>query len=183
MGKKLGELKLKVTFRRGLSRAHERLASQDQHVNEVMEILHTIHDTLSTGDTTAFENWQSGDDIDNGSSDDSDDDYYGKHNAHGGGRFSHDGMAGGSLGSSSEMQVHQRRGSTASKRHSGSSFIDDIKNYRRNKDQLHRRGRGAMQWKIPRTMAWMKHKTEHAAEKVKDSFSHSEREPDVDTEV
>jgi len=179
MGKKLGELRLKVTFWRGLSRAHHRLASQDMNVSEVMETLHTIHDTHDTGDMVALQSWQGGDDNANDSSDDSDDDSHHKAN----GRFSHDGIGGDSFGPSNEMQGRQRRGSTSSKRHSGSSFIDDIKSYRRNKDQLHRRGRGAMQWKIPRTMAWMKHKTEHAAEKVKDSFHHADRQPDVETEV
>ncbi len=181
MGKKVGELKVKVTFWRGLSRAHYRLASQDENVSEVLEVLQTLHDTRDTDEMVGNKGWQGGNDGDHDDdSEDSDDG--GESNTHG--RFSHDGAGThGHHDGDTETQGGLRRLSTSSKRNSGTSFIDDIKNYRRNKDQLHRQGRGAMQWKIPRTMAWMKHKTEHAAEKVKDKLHHSERVPDVETEV
>jgi len=191
MGTKLGELRVKVTFWRGLGRAHHRLAARDFTVGEIMDVIQAVHDTHDTEVTVGTHGWQGGDDGEHDDSDnDSDDTGRGHGHGHGHGnshgRFSTDGASttgGYDERHDTQSSANARRGSTESKRHSGSSFISDIKNYRRNKDQLHRQGRGAMQWKVPRTMAWMKHKTEHAAEKVRDQFHHSERQPGIETEV
>lgn len=53
--------------------------------------------------------------------------------------------------------------------------VDQIKDYKKHSKQLHRRNRGVMQWKGPRTLAWMKHIAERGENKVEGLFKHSER--------
>jgi len=61
--------------------------------------------------------------------------------------------------------------------------IDQIKDYKEHKKQLHRQNRGMMQWKGPRTLQWMKHKVDHAEEAIVSKFKHSERDTGIETEV
>lgn len=49
--------------------------------------------------------------------------------------------------------------------------------------QMHRRHRGIMQLKGPRTAKWLQHKAEEGIGKVEGVFEHGEREPGVETEV
>ncbi|KAL8826896.1 MAG: hypothetical protein Q9191_003519, partial [Dirinaria sp. TL-2023a] len=60
--------------------------------------------------------------------------------------------------------------------------IDQVKDYKKHSDQLHRSQRGLMQWKGARTGAWMKTKLEHGKDHLKSSFQHHDREPGVETE-
>lgn len=52
---------------------------------------------------------------------------------------------------------------------------DQITDYKKNAKQLHRRNRGAMQWKGPRTLAYLKHLAERGENKVEGLFKHSEK--------
>ena len=61
--------------------------------------------------------------------------------------------------------------------------IDQVKDYSKHSDQLHRRQRGLMQWKGARTADWMKTKLEHGKDHLKSNFQHHDRQPGVETEV
>lgn len=61
--------------------------------------------------------------------------------------------------------------------------IDQVKDYKKHSDQLHRSQRGLMQWKGARTGAWMKTKLEHGKDHLKSNLQHHDREPGVETEV
>lgn len=61
--------------------------------------------------------------------------------------------------------------------------VDQIKDYKSNAKQLHRKNRGIMQWKAPRTLDWMKTKAERVEHRAQGLFSHHQREADIETEV
>ena len=61
--------------------------------------------------------------------------------------------------------------------------IDQLKDYKTHREQLHRGHRGLMQWKGARTAEWMKTKLEHGKTHLTNNFKHHDREPDVETEV
>ena len=61
--------------------------------------------------------------------------------------------------------------------------IDQVKDYKKHSDQLHRSQRGLMQWKGARTADWMKTKLEHGKDHLKSNFQHHDREPGIETEV
>lgn len=52
---------------------------------------------------------------------------------------------------------------------------DQIMDYKKNAKQLHRSNRGAMQWKGPRTLAYLKHLAERGENKVEGLFKHNEK--------
>ena len=62
-------------------------------------------------------------------------------------------------------------------------ILEPFKGYNKHKDQLHRRHRGIMQWQVPRTMQWTKHKLENAVHGVTGVFEHHGREPGIETET
>lgn len=62
--------------------------------------------------------------------------------------------------------------------------IDAVKDYKKHAKQLHRSNRGAMQWKGPRTLAYMKHLAERGQGKVGRMFKHGEGgSTGIETEV
>ncbi|KAF7561824.1 hypothetical protein G7046_g2304 [Stylonectria norvegica] len=61
--------------------------------------------------------------------------------------------------------------------------IDQIRDYKRRDKGLHRRHRGIMQWKAPRTAKWIKHKMDKVENSVTDLFEHSSKQPGIETEV
>lgn len=61
--------------------------------------------------------------------------------------------------------------------------VDQIKDYRKKEQGLHRRHRGIMQWKTPRTAKWVKHKVEAAGDKVSSVFDRHTGQAGVETEV
>ncbi|KAF2710409.1 hypothetical protein K504DRAFT_377218 [Pleomassaria siparia CBS 279.74] len=62
--------------------------------------------------------------------------------------------------------------------------IDEIRDYKQHSKQLNRKNRGAMQWKGPRTLKWMKHVTQRAENKVEGLFKHGDRSSGgIETEV
>ncbi|KAF4534871.1 Meiotically up-regulated gene 190 protein [Lasiodiplodia theobromae] len=171
---KVGTVALRVTFWSGLSGYHVPLASKDPNIAQVMEVLDTAHDNdemdFDIGDGGSSSSSSSS------SSDDSDDESgYGK---------AVDGdvtpttsasrCSGESAGSSrsDSLSKNGKRGLAAS-----------VKEYKKNRKHLHRKNRGLMQWKGPRTLQWMKHKVEHGEKRVETLFKHQEREPGIETEV
>ena len=62
--------------------------------------------------------------------------------------------------------------------------LDQVREYKQHSKQLHRRNRGVMQWKAPRTAAWMKHVAQRGQTKVANVFKHGERNGQgIETEV
>lgn len=49
-------------------------------------------------------------------------------------------------------------------------LVDQVKEYKKNAKQLHRRERGAMQWKGPRTLVYLKHLARRGENKVEHLF-------------
>ncbi|KAG9256071.1 uncharacterized protein F5Z01DRAFT_619189 [Emericellopsis atlantica] len=61
--------------------------------------------------------------------------------------------------------------------------IDQAKDYKRREQGLHRQHRGLMQWKIPRTAKWVKHKAESVGDKVEGVFDRKTGQTGIETEV
>ncbi|KAF1980890.1 hypothetical protein K402DRAFT_343531 [Aulographum hederae CBS 113979] len=82
---------------------------------------------------------------------------------------------GGSSSSSSSSDSSSDNEEDSELQHDGHRGpIDQIKEYNANKKQLHRRERGYMQWKVPRTLHWVKGKAERAEKKATSLFKHHE---------
>ena len=62
-------------------------------------------------------------------------------------------------------------------------LVDKYRERRRDQKVQHRRHRGVMQFRIPRTAQWAKHKGERVQDKVAGLFKHHTREAGVETEV
>ncbi|MCJ1406633.1 hypothetical protein MMC19_000699 [Ptychographa xylographoides] len=75
-------------------------------------------------------------------------------------------------GDDEELQTSGKRGP-----------IDQIKDYKDNRKQLHRQQRGIMQYKGARTLKWMKTKVDHGKDHIANTFHHHERDPGIETEV
>ncbi|KHN96842.1 meiotically up-regulated protein [Metarhizium album ARSEF 1941] len=62
-------------------------------------------------------------------------------------------------------------------------LIDQLRDYKRRDKALHRQHRGLMQWKVPRTARWMRHKIGRVEESVSGLFDHHNKQPGIETEV
>ncbi|KAF2831902.1 hypothetical protein CC86DRAFT_339940 [Ophiobolus disseminans] len=167
-GDKVGEIELTLTFWSGLSGYHEKFAKGDKHMGQVMEVLDVAndqewsdwdndsddgdspHDSAKPGITSNSNN-------DSNSSDSSDSD------ADSTSDFLPDFLQKDKK-SSSKLSEDGKRG-----------VLDQVKDYKASAKQLHRKNRGAMQWKGPRTLAWMKHVGDRGKAKVGGLFKHHER--------
>lgn len=66
----------------------------------------------------------------------------------------------------------------------GRGPIRKLKEYKDSGKPLRRRNKGIMQWKGPRTLAWMKHVGERGKRKMGNIFHHHERDgTGIETEV
>lgn len=153
-GDKVGEIELTMAFWSGLSGYHTPLAKKDDHIGDVMEVLDTCHDN----DEMDWDDGSGDAASDSSSSSDSD---------------------------SSFVPSILKRSSKSSLDSDGKrGTVDQVREYKKNSKQLHRRNRGVMQWKGPRTVAWMKHLAEKGEGKVEGLFKHSEGSGGgVETEV
>lgn len=61
--------------------------------------------------------------------------------------------------------------------------LDQLRDYRRRDKALHRQHRGIMQWKVPRTARWVKHKMERVGDGVSGLFDHHSKQEGIETEV
>ncbi|KAF2108948.1 hypothetical protein BDV96DRAFT_586265 [Lophiotrema nucula] len=160
-GEKVGEIEVTMTFWSGLSGYHQALTKKDRHLGDVMEVLDVSHDAVEDdwGDSEQAELQP---DTDTSSSSSSDDDsvlkpkFLKKKNK-----------------TDSSLEEDGNRGT-----------MEQIREYKSHSKQLHRKNRGMMQWKGPRTLAWMKHLAERGENKVEGLFKHGERGgAGVETEV
>lgn len=146
-GEPLGEIEISLTFWSGLSGYHQPLAKKDRHTGDVLQVLDTCNDNDDM-------DWDNGDESDNNddssSSDDSEDSSFVP------------GILHRSTGSS--LDSDGKRG-----------LVDQVREYKRNSKQLHKRNRGAMQWRGPRTLAYLKHLAERGENKVEGLFKHNDR--------
>ncbi|KAL7943272.1 hypothetical protein V8C42DRAFT_330214 [Trichoderma barbatum] len=63
------------------------------------------------------------------------------------------------------------------------SPVDQVRDYKRRDKALHRQHRGLMQWKVPRTAKWVKHKVDKVENSVTGMFDHRSKEAGIETEV
>jgi hypothetical protein len=158
-GDKVGEIELTLTFWSGLSGYHEKFAKGDRHMGQVMEVLDVAND----------QEWSDWDDSDgpedhasskpgitsnnhNDTSDsDSDSDFL------------------------PDFLQKDKKSSSKLEEDGSRGVIEQVKDYKASAKQLHRKNRGAMQWKGPRTLAWMKHVGDRGKAKVGGLFRHHER--------
>lgn len=155
-GDKIGEIEVTLTFWSGLSGYHGAIAKKDRNVADVMEILDTCHDN----DEMDWDDGHEDGKDDTSSSSDSDSD---------------SSLLPSFLSSKTNSSLGEdgKRGT-----------VDQIKDYKAHSKQLHRKNRGMMQWKGPRTLAWMKHLAERGEDKVEGIFKHGERGGQgIETEV
>ncbi|KAE9993385.1 hypothetical protein EG327_005372 [Venturia inaequalis] len=166
-GEKMGEITLTLTLWRGLSGYHDSLARKDSNIADVMEVLDCAHDEneidpskngLDGGSTTTSST--SGSSSSSDSSDEEDGEALSTRKA----TFRD--------GASSDLSTDGKRGP-----------VGQIKDYKTHRKQLHRKNRGLMQWKGPRTVKWAKDKVVHAEQRITGLFGHHERESGIETEV
>lgn len=194
-GTKVGELNVTVHFYRGLGSWHGGLAKKNADVATVMECLVTARDNGLLGEHGCLvgdSEWLAQRDDKRGRGSHH---HHGLHHAHndehpassdsGSDSEGTNGTADGASidGADGSASIAKADHENASSSKSPSGIINEIKEYKRHKEQLHRRHRGIMQWQGPRTVKWMKSKAEHVGEKIGGIFEHSEREPGVETEV
>ncbi|KAG5931979.1 hypothetical protein E4U53_001532 [Claviceps sorghi] len=153
-GERVGTLRMRVTFWAGMGQAHARWASRNQHTRDVVEVIDTARDNLDQGKREK----QVGVVDDEYASSDSDSSEAGDEGDEG------DEVPDGSA-------EHEQ------------GVVDRVRSYRRRDKALHRQHRGLMQWKIPRTARWMKHKMGKVEESVAGFFDHQGKQPGIETEV
>lgn len=184
IGEKVGTLNVRVTFWRGLGLWHGKLAKKNPDVSNVMECLvvardhnlfgeqvHLVGDSEWLTSRGKHESLDDADDVgDSGSDSGSDSD---------GNTI----QTSKTDGSDRQMQKSKANNEHAVSERSSGGIIGKVKDFKEHQEQLHRRQRGMMQWKGPRTIKWLKGKAEHAGDKVKGIFEHSDRQPGVETEV
>ncbi|KAF2090665.1 hypothetical protein K490DRAFT_61988 [Saccharata proteae CBS 121410] len=167
---KVGTLQLKLTFWSGLSGYHEKLAAKDANLGQVMEVLAVAHDNdemeFDVGPGGASTDDEDGDNEKNDDDTDSDE-------------------SDGQMTPTTTSTMTDRSNSTSSdlSKNGERGMVDSIRDYKSSWKQLHRRNRGLMQWKGPRTLKWMKHKVQHGEQKVESLFQHNERDPGLETEA
>ncbi|KAM0701497.1 hypothetical protein Q7P35_011859 [Cladosporium inversicolor] len=167
-GTKVGTIKLKLKFWSGLGQAHSSWANKDPDLKNVMEVLETARDNLNeeqAGERAGVVHNESdteshaGRDDDDSSTDDDSDNEHRKR----------------SKGDTKNGDEDAHKDSQG--------FIDQYRERRRDQRAEHRRHRGVMQFRIPRTARWAMHKGERVQDKVAGIFKHHTREPGIETEV
>jgi hypothetical protein len=163
-GEKIGSIKLTLRFWSGLGQAHSKWANKDPDLKNVVEVLETARDNLDEQeagekagviqDESDTESHGGSDDNDSSTDDDSD----------------------------SERRRNTKR-DTRESNDSSQGLADQYREKRQEKKGEHRRHRGVMQFRLPRTARWAMHKGERVQDKVAGIFKHHTREPGVETEV
>ena len=165
-GEKVGTIKLKLRFWSGLGQSHSSWTNKDPDMKNVMEVLETARDNLDEQEATekrgvvhneSDDDSHAGRDDDDSSTDDDDSD-----------------------------DEHQKKpnGDTKNGEDKDSQgLVDQYRERRKDQRAEHRRHRGVMQFRIPRTARWAMHKGERVQDKVAGIFKHHTREPGVETEV
>jgi len=159
-GEKFGTIELKLKFWRGLSGYHLRLAKKDPNVEDVMEVLDCANDVDNNQGMEDDDNSSS---IDSSSSDSDDDNILEKTGKQ---------YKSKCIESSDDLESDGKRG-----------VVDQLQDYKKHKQQLHRRNRGLMQWKAPRTLKWMQRKLDRGEKKISGVLDHDDTGSGIETEV
>ncbi|KAF2725521.1 hypothetical protein K431DRAFT_290643 [Polychaeton citri CBS 116435] len=184
-GEKVGTITLKLTFWAGMGMAHSRWASKDENLKNVVEILDTARDNLEEEETArkagiVDEDVSSSSDEEE-DSDSSDNNEASKHSKVHGKKTN--GMKGdASLSDNDKDSKHDSDVPDGSEGHR-QGLVDQMRSYKKHEKGLHRRNRGLMQWKVPRTAKWMKHKLDKVEDGITGAFEHKGRQPGIETEV
>ncbi|KAK5133110.1 hypothetical protein LTR08_008220 [Meristemomyces frigidus] len=175
-GEQVGSITIKLTFWSGLGGAHSRWARKSQDLKDVVEVLNCSRDNMES-ELASKEGRGVDEDFssDSSSSDSSGDE--GEEERNGIGRPD------GEISAEGEGDGEGAQRSASGGGKSEQSIVDRAKDYKKQLKSAHRRNRGIMQWKLPRTAEFAVHKAEHAGAKVKGIFKHHAREPGVETEV
>ncbi|KAF1949613.1 hypothetical protein CC80DRAFT_256363 [Byssothecium circinans] len=156
-GEKVGEIELTMTFWSGLSGYHSPLAKKDRHIADVMEVLDTCNDNddmdWDDGSGSGSNSSNSGSNADDSSSSSSSSD-----------------------DESSFVPSVFKRNSSGLDSDGKRGTVDQIREYKAHSKQLHRKNRGLMQWKGPRTLAYVKHLAKRGENKVGGLFGHGKNE-------
>ena len=162
-GTKVGTIKLKLKFWSGLGQAHSTWANKDPDLRNVMEVLETARDNLDeehAGERAGVVHNESdtesraGRDEEDSSTDDD-----------------------------SDNESRKESGGDDNAHENSQRLVDQYRKKRRDQRAEHRRHRGVMQFRIPRTARWAMHKGERVQDKVAGIFKHHTREPGIETEV
>lgn len=184
----LGTIAVTVQFRRGLGPYHQRLASKNNAIQDVWEVLNTAMDNKEINNAM-IEDMDTAED--SSSSESSDDE--GNTDSTGGLRKQ--------VKTAFKNKAPFGNGGNED---SGATPFKQLQEYNDHSDQLHRHHRGLMQWKVrtryppvvrwrssthsprmqgARTAKWMKSKVADSTAQVTDSLKHHNRDPDVEKEV
>ncbi|KAI4139575.1 MAG: hypothetical protein LQ341_004169 [Variospora aurantia] len=163
----LGTIAVTVQFRRGLGPYHQRLASKNNAIQDVWEVLNTAMDNKEINNAM-IEDMDTAED--SSSSESSDDE--GNTDSTGGLRKQ--------VKTAFKNKAPFGNGGNED---SGATPFKKLQEYNDHSDQLHRHHRGLMQWKGARTAKWMKSKVADSTAQVTDSLKHHNRDPDVEKEV
>jgi hypothetical protein len=161
-GENVGQLEFTLKFWHGLSGYHGSLASKDNNIADVMEVLDCAQDNDDTDESTVDEGYNS-----QTTADSSDDE------------------------AANDEDGLERRQSLFKHKHKESDLesdgkrgpVDQLKDYTQHRKELHRRNRGLMQWKGPRTIQWAKNKVKRGEQRLEGLFGHHERGTGIETEV
>jgi hypothetical protein len=167
-GEKIGSIKLTLKFWSGLGQAHSKWANKDPDLKNVVEVLETARDNLDEQeagekagvirDESDTESHGGSDSDDSSTDDDSDTERRRKP-----GRNTND---------ANDNDHKDSQG-----------LVDKYREKRQEQKAEHRRHRGVMQFRLPRTARWAMNKGERVQDKVAGIFKHHTREPGVETEV
>lgn len=167
-GDKVGEIEVTFTFWSGLSGYHAKFAKGDNHLRQVMEVLDVAND----------QEWSDWDDTPD--ADSKPDISTNKDNE----ESSPDGSDSESDSDFLPDFLRKDKKQDSKLAESGErGVMAQVREYKDNAKQLHRKNRGIMQWKGPRTLAWMKHVGDRGKSKVGGLFKHHERTGGIETEA
>ncbi|GJN70495.1 hypothetical protein PLICBS_004553 [Purpureocillium lilacinum] len=168
-GERLGTLKLKLTFWAGMGAAHSAWASRNQNTRDVVEVIDTSRDNLDVDKLqkeAGIVDEEASSDSDSSDDDDDDDGNDAEGGQQGNGKPRRKGEA------IPDGSADDKQGP-----------LDQLRDYRRRDKALHRQHRGIMQWKVPRTARWVKHKMERVGDGVSGLFDHHSKQEGIETEV
>jgi len=184
-GEKIGTITVKLVFWSGLGPAHAKFASKDPNLANVMEVLDVARDNYESKkneekagvvkheEDKDTDSSSESDDDDDDSDDSSDEEDENKERRH---TTTTTNAKQGDNKTDGDDQTTNTPSTT-------SGLLDKARDYKKHAKQQHRRNRGVMQYKIPRTAQWAANKTEQVGNRFSGIFKRHTREPGLETEV
>ena len=178
--KALGEIELVMKLWRGLSGYHQRFSkkAKEQDLRDVMEVLDTANEEKGHGDADEHGNTDSSDSEDDGHDHDG-----GREGPGSGSKDIENGHSKDDKPSGIMDKAKALVGGHNDDNDGRRDPLSELRDYKDHSKQLHRRHRGLMQFKAPRTMDWLVTKAKHGKGHLEDLVGRGERETGVDTET